>query len=291
MLSDHSFKPSRRPILTPSSRPRVRKSTVVSFTLIELLVIIAILGILASLLLPALNRARESACRAGCAANMRQMIITATIYATEGDGWLPPYIRMYKGSMHLGYMTTNAYDLFNAAVQEQGMVMTCPSNPRRPEFLDYDSNQRWDTTIRYMGGFDCSIGSFFQPPSGDFWPGGDNPYYSPTKINSGGGRVVFADGVYRQPYYNRTSGNHGPNGYVEIEGDIHPSETPIEGGNVGLLSGSVEFKSVRDMECDPLSIPNYMEWFMKYGGPPVVAKLPGQGWNRTHNASYGQWYF
>ena len=43
--------------------------------------------------------------------------------------------------------------------------------------------------------------------------------------------------------------------------------------------------------CDPLAIPNYMTWFQRFGGGGSVTSLPGQGWNRTHNASYGQWFF
>ena len=55
------------------------------FTLIELLVVVAIIGILASLLLPALGSARKEAHRAVCTSQLKQLGIMQFIYADDND--------------------------------------------------------------------------------------------------------------------------------------------------------------------------------------------------------------
>jgi len=67
---------------TPQHLPRTHR-----FTLLELLVVVAVIALLASLLLPALSKARAEAMKAGCRSQQRQLYLGHLFYADASDDW------------------------------------------------------------------------------------------------------------------------------------------------------------------------------------------------------------
>ena len=72
---------------TTSRLVRARKER--EFTLIELLIVVAIIGILAAMLLPALQSARKSALAAGCTNSAKQLGTLAMMYSNDTQYFMP----------------------------------------------------------------------------------------------------------------------------------------------------------------------------------------------------------
>lgn len=123
-----------------------KKIVTSAFTLIELLVVIAIISVLASLILPALARAKQLANGAVCLNNLKQWGIATHLYVADNDDLLPQ-----DGSFYPSDSATNAgwyidlprqmnlpryHDMAwrtNAAAEPGRVVWLCPSNKRRSD--------------------------------------------------------------------------------------------------------------------------------------------------------------
>ena len=117
-----SFEVRRTGNFPPPCHPQ--NSPLRFFTLIELLIVIAIIAILASILLPALNKARESANKAICTANLKQYGAAGNLYACDSDGWWVP-------SAYGGYAANRTFrlllgDAMQNSVNRLNRRLLCP---------------------------------------------------------------------------------------------------------------------------------------------------------------------
>ena len=167
------------------------------FTLIELLCVIAIIGILAAILLPALARSREHARKASCLNNLSQIGLAMHIYAQENNGQFP-----WSGGHGDGLCLVNLEPEY---VSEQ-RVFVCPSDGSGPSLDDRGLDNAWPneeysyrTSYDYLGCYTLEPIEL-PPPHRAFprvplmWDHCNTDDYKFYNHVPGGGNVLWMDG-------------------------------------------------------------------------------------------------
>lgn len=139
------------------------------FTLIELLVVIAIIALLASILFPVFNQAREKARQTTCASNLKQIYLAISMYASDNDGYFPSGWQYYTYSGGYPYVgawvwKTGLYPAYASSKE----IFFCPGTSN-----GYRGREYFIKTWGYY-----QTGYFYWPDCDGRWAGGvQHTYY------------------------------------------------------------------------------------------------------------------
>jgi prepilin-type N-terminal cleavage/methylation domain-containing protein len=145
---------------------RTGRNETKGFTLIELLVVIAIIAILAAMLFPVLNRARQSARNVVCVNNLKQVGTSISLYCSENSQWIPADYRPKGNAV--------ATETFPEALCS-GQFNTCYPNTVDPDFRSKDQK----------GYFKLENGQYASSP-------GNNVLMCPERLEMAFGHPQFA---------------------------------------------------------------------------------------------------
>jgi len=215
-----------------------------AFTLIELLVVIAIIAILASLLLPALARAKESSKRAKCLSNLRQIAIGMTMYAQDsGDKVVQarPQSSQVPGSKAWVQLALNIPDANGAksvglTIQSNTpSIWTCPNRNLLPNF-DTTYNQ-WNIGYQYFGGITTWVNQI-----------GTFPSRSPVRLSQAAPYwALAADAICRVETGWGGATPVDPTNYFDMPPHRNGTSKFPPGGNQVFVDGSAQWIKIETM--------------------------------------------
>ena len=178
-----------------------RKSThFTTFTLIELLVVIAIIAILASILLPALTKARDKARAIDCLNNQHQLGLGYAMFADDSDGRVPLQYHNTTKQFNYGVFINNPNKYFNLGLIYQKhylppdiKILYCPANRSQTAGFVYNSaTNPWPA----KNGFHTRANYGVRPVSSNFIGGNWNP--SKLEIyDEYANKAIFTDICFR----------------------------------------------------------------------------------------------
>ncbi|MBI1375538.1 MAG: prepilin-type N-terminal cleavage/methylation domain-containing protein [Phycisphaera sp.] len=247
------------------TRLKSKAAHAAGFTLIELLVVVAIIALLIAILLPSLNRARESARRVVCSSQLHQLALLDITYANENKGYIisgkrdngvehTPWI---SSKMHAYYLTytgipEGAVKAPSGGIYDKGRspMLTCPNYGEGFGSTARVVNVGWVIGYNYLGGHPAIEKFNHDNPIAGSTNGQWQSAISMTDI---GTATLWADYNSWSPdgwtFIAHT--NYGPldiDGYYNRSvGNTRPEEVGGAGGNVSTLDGAVVWKSLDEM--------------------------------------------